>query len=625
MRLKHLLAWLLVASLSLSACGGGSSSPAPVGAKGWTILVYMTGDNNLEEDAMRDLKEMASVGSGSDLRFVVQADRAVGQYTGGLLNLGDWTSTKRLLVKQGQLQELADLGEVNMGLASSLAEFVNWGVKNYPGERYMLVFWDHGGGWKGFGWDDSHPATGGEPDHLSLDRIVGGVSQGLVGTGLAKFDIIGFDACLMATLEVAESIKPYGSYLLASEEVEPGHGWDWAAFGGGGLLAPEALGKKVADGFVAQAQSAPWNDAADVTLSLVDLSKLGPIQAALSTLATTYGTAATIAPVLNQVASGRQRAIEYGANPDPAQAYSLVDMVDLFSGMSGVSGTAAVKTAVAGAVVYQVSGVAKAGSNGLSIYFPPDSTLYKTAYDSLPGMGSWRTFLAALYGSGAAQVAPAFSSGSFNAAPTGLTLTGLVTAGTEGAVSKAYLAYGFPDGTGGAYLLGDTPASLTGGTVTGTWDWSALRVVQGSYQEYGYLSLEEVSATLGSASIPLAYDEPGAPSLQLAFWRIVFDTSGTIVSNNVFLYSGGGVGELTAAPGSRLRALVAHMASLGTWSSTWVLSAASGSAGFDATQPLDLDLPTLPTGTSYAALLRIENAGREGDWIYLPPPAVTIP
>jgi len=183
MRLRqHALVLALSVSL-LAGCGGGSK-PAPivpldpVGTKGWTVLVYMSADNNLEGDGLKDLIEMASVNSGADLRFVVQADRAVGEAAGPVLNLPDFTSTKRFLVRKGQVQDATDLGELNMGLTSSLSDFVTWGIKTYPGERYMLVFWDHGGGWKGFGWDDSTIPTAGAADPLTLAEIASGVQAG---------------------------------------------------------------------------------------------------------------------------------------------------------------------------------------------------------------------------------------------------------------------------------------------------------------------------------------------------------------------------------------------------------------------------------------------------------------
>ena len=48
-------------------------------------------------------------------------------------------------------------------------------------------------------------------------------------TGIDQIDIIGFDACLMAQLEVFTAVAPHARYSLASEEVEPALGWAYAA------------------------------------------------------------------------------------------------------------------------------------------------------------------------------------------------------------------------------------------------------------------------------------------------------------------------------------------------------------------------------------------------------------
>jgi hypothetical protein len=631
MRLRqHALVLALSVSL-LAGCGGGSKkTPAatlgPVGTKGWTVLVYMTADNNLEGDALKDLAEMASVDSGTDLRFVVQADRAVGEATGPVLNLPDFTSTKRFLVRKGQVQDATDLGELNMGLTTSLSDFITWGIKTYPGEKYMLVFWDHGGGWKGFGWDDSTIATSGAADPLTLAEIATGVQAGLAATTVTKLDVIGFDACLMATVEVAESVKPFASYLLASEETEPGHGWDWAAFGGGGLLSPVDLGKKVIDGFFAQATA--QKTVAGVTLSLVDLAKLGPIETAMTSLATAYPNATFVAPVLGSIANGRQKAVEYASSPDPAQAYFLVDAADLATGMSGVTGAADLKAAVIGAVVYEVHGAAKAGSAGLSIYFPTDSAYYKKAeYDTLSGMGSWRTFLTAVYGGGDVQAVPAFVSVTPpSSIAAGFTLSGGISSAS--AVASSYLMYGLDVGgtattASGAILLGDQPIDqlipLAGSTVSSTWDWSLPVISQGqgatAYMEMGYFSFEQVNANLYTASFPLLYYQAPGATPEFAVWQISLDGTGALVSNLVYLYSGGGVAQLNPAAGSRLRSLVRLMPALATWDFSWVPFDATG-AGFDATKPLAIDLVPAPTTYTYATVLRIENSAGAGDWAW---------
>jgi len=51
-----------------------------------------------------------------------------------------------------------------------------------------------------------------------------GLDSALKSAGI-KFDFIGFDACLMATVETALTMSQYGDYLIASEETEPGVGW----------------------------------------------------------------------------------------------------------------------------------------------------------------------------------------------------------------------------------------------------------------------------------------------------------------------------------------------------------------------------------------------------------------
>jgi hypothetical protein len=62
-----------------------------------------------------------------------------------------------------------------------------------------------------------------------------GLSKGLIyppGSQTSyKLDIIGFDACLMAMYEVAAALAPYSKFLLGSELLEPGSGWDYKVLG----------------------------------------------------------------------------------------------------------------------------------------------------------------------------------------------------------------------------------------------------------------------------------------------------------------------------------------------------------------------------------------------------------
>lgn len=91
-----------------------------------------------------------------------------------------------------------------------------------------------------------------------------------------SYDIIGFDACLMANLETANSVSPYGTYLIASQELEQANGWNYTgiieALQHDPEIMPEDLGRAVCDSFM---QGCIRNRSdREATLSLIDLSKI---------------------------------------------------------------------------------------------------------------------------------------------------------------------------------------------------------------------------------------------------------------------------------------------------------------------------------------------------------------
>ncbi|MBU1914523.1 MAG: hypothetical protein KJ563_04945, partial [Candidatus Thermoplasmatota archaeon] len=147
--------------LFIIALLGASSLVFPKVTRGqtntWTFMVYMDGDNDLERVAILDFLEMAAVGSTPNVNIVVEFDRSRFYDT----SYGNWNTTKRFLVTSGMTPTAAnassDIGEVNMGNASTLVDFIDWGVTAYPANNYALVLWDHGGGWSGVCWDYTPP------------------------------------------------------------------------------------------------------------------------------------------------------------------------------------------------------------------------------------------------------------------------------------------------------------------------------------------------------------------------------------------------------------------------------------------------------------------------------------
>jgi thermitase len=188
----------------------------------WCIMVWLDGDNNLEKAAIDDFLEMASVALPESVKVVLQFDRIDGYSS----DYGNWKGAKRFCITEGMTPDPVnaeeDLGEVNMGDPQALVDFVNWVKNEYLAERYALIFWNHGGGWR-------NRSKGIEAQEVCVDDT----SEDWLYTkelrtalsAIGRLDLIGFDACYMAMAEVAYEIKKFAEIMVASEEEEPEDGW----------------------------------------------------------------------------------------------------------------------------------------------------------------------------------------------------------------------------------------------------------------------------------------------------------------------------------------------------------------------------------------------------------------
>ncbi len=109
----------------------------------------LAADNDLEAAAIADIKEMERVGSRpGQVEIVVQVDRGASDDRPN----GDWHTARRYYVTRGRSRRritstlLADLGDANTGDPRVLEDFLAFGVRAYPAERYALIIWNHGSG-----------------------------------------------------------------------------------------------------------------------------------------------------------------------------------------------------------------------------------------------------------------------------------------------------------------------------------------------------------------------------------------------------------------------------------------------------------------------------------------------
>ncbi|HOD15000.1 MAG TPA: clostripain-related cysteine peptidase [Spirochaetota bacterium] len=250
--------------------------PLPQTKKQWTVMVYMDGDNNLSPYSAADVAEMMKSGSDANFNILVLWDTDPDQDQAGAKNRHGYY----YIEKTGAVL-LKDTGEVNMGDPATAKDFVAYAAKNFPAKKYMWVYWNHGGAVdravreKGVCWDDT---SGG--DHLTETEQTDIMAYAKKKLG-RKIDIAGFDACLMATAEIAYQYAGTAAYLVASEQTIPGDGWDYR-FLSKLKLAPSIsardLGKQILacykNYYRAQGEE-------DVTLSLVYLARTGSLADAL--------------------------------------------------------------------------------------------------------------------------------------------------------------------------------------------------------------------------------------------------------------------------------------------------------------------------------------------------------
>ena len=368
--------------------GGGSTSNGTASTNGtytisqnlgtgnandtWTVLMYVCG-SDLESTSTRmggglatgNLVELTQAKLGNNVNYVIETGGAK-RWQNDVVNP---RYLERYVMENGYMTQKDRVPSASMAESSTLADFLKWGVSNYPAEHYMLVFWDHGGGSiTGVCLDDLYPKTrDGASDSLTLTEIRDALKS--CGT---KFDVVGFDTCLMATLETAEMLEPYADYMIASEESEPGTGWDYTQWptwlGSHPGTSGADLGTVVCETYYNKCASVRAANTA--TLSTIDLSKIPAVSKAFMNVSDDIALATVDSSSLRKLYQGAGKAESYGN--DGMFSMNMVDLGDLMTKTSKVVGSDADKviSAIDDAVVCEVHGRSRASASGLSVYYP---------------------------------------------------------------------------------------------------------------------------------------------------------------------------------------------------------------------------------------------------------------
>jgi hypothetical protein len=191
-------------------------------------MVFMNAANDLDDYSELNINQMEQVQTNPNVRVVVQWKR-----TARFAPSGSWTGTRRYLIQydtdaqQINSRLVQDMGEgVDMGSADTLREFIQWARANYPADRYALVIWNHGSGWR------SRAAFRGRAvsfdDELGTSIKIWELPTAIRPTSADPLmDVLLFDASLMQMLEVAYECRNIARYIVGSEESPPGEGYPY--------------------------------------------------------------------------------------------------------------------------------------------------------------------------------------------------------------------------------------------------------------------------------------------------------------------------------------------------------------------------------------------------------------
>ncbi len=319
--------------------------------------------------ASADIKEMTSGVWSDNVKLVMQ--------TGGARR---WENrqvnpnrTQRFLYHKGEMREVSNVALQDATDPDTLADFLRFCKTEYPADHQILILWNHGGGPFGYGVDSIYG------NMMSLADIRDALSKAYTpNIDRPPFDLIGFDACLMSTIEVTHSLYGFADYYCLSEEAEPGDGWDYGKWLGtmkdDPTMNAAQVGRSIADSYMDYYMYRGVNDdnnMYNVTFSVVDAKGAENLYEAYHDLSKVLlGDAAEDISTLALASRCANASTRYGGS-----VHDIFNTIDIGNYVDLLVDTypeecKKVKDALKEAVLYHRENGSLADSTGMAVYFP---------------------------------------------------------------------------------------------------------------------------------------------------------------------------------------------------------------------------------------------------------------
>jgi hypothetical protein len=241
----------------------------------WNVLVYIVADNDLDPYLEEDFEELKAGNSSADVNVLILVDRL-------------YEPAYLLCVEDNDFVELESLGEINMGDPATFSWFIDYSVTNFPAERMLLFFWDHGTPTAGVGVDttlDEESEPGTDWDWLSHHEVISSLEGKHV-------DVVACDECSIGQMETLYEYVSKGlsvDYFVASESYIGWRGFSYDKIIQQLILTPGMssfeLCTIIVDEFTNLFSVAPYMSEILTTQSIFDMAKIIPLGEKVTALA----------------------------------------------------------------------------------------------------------------------------------------------------------------------------------------------------------------------------------------------------------------------------------------------------------------------------------------------------
>lgn len=417
-------------AIAFVQCSGSMSTDMIRSPAEWSVLTYIQGDNNLDPFAYFNVKAMQKgVRETDQVHALVQWDRP-----------NDNKTWRFRITPGGKIEDESLSSEMGYHPRQELVDGMQWVVNRYPALHYALILWNHGSGvedyspgsrqqrryyskWlqligsspetqteRGVLYDDSQGTCLTNSEMSDALRDI----KGIIGRNL---DILGMDACLMAMFEIAYEVKDFVDYFVASQELEPGEGWEYTSMFNAlttmPTITPAQLAKTIVTGYARYYRKR--GDTPDFTMSAFDLSQVAALDTALSRIISMLNECKKLDPqgVKSIVRKARVASLEMDVKEYIDMGTFLSELAKRFGDKSSKKEPALRKrlaynkstkflrsalfsglTQINNLIIGNATGPLRARARGVSIYYPAKGAIHSSYRQTAFAQNSnWINFL----------------------------------------------------------------------------------------------------------------------------------------------------------------------------------------------------------------------------------------